>query len=232
MIIQYDSKKEYISDSIFGILFFGAITLFAYFESNYYIFVLGLFMSVASLFAVQIYRYKTCFNHINVHIDTDNRVIHVGISSEKAKDNIIQNIPFNEIHNVKLKLATGKSGKDYIEFYANNDFSFSMPIHHNQIKELEKFFNIQYSTLYGKEDNSEKIKKLYTLGFLGSMSSAKGYFLYLLFGFLFILNIGILIPLAQYIYNLNLGDTYISLACGTEIVIFFIVIILLWKKFR
>ena len=115
---------------------------------------------------------------------------------------------------------------------ANNDFSFSMPIHHNQIKELEKFFNIQYSTLYGKEDNSEKIKKLYTLGFLGSMSSAKGYFLYLLFGFLFILNIGILIPLAQYIYNLNLGDTYISLACGTEIVIFFIVIILLWKKFR
>ncbi len=232
MLIEYNSKKESLYSCIFGVLFFGAGTLYAYYENNYFMFVLGLLVVIASLIAIPIYQFKTCFNHINVKINTDTQVILVRTFSGKNKNNNLLNIPFREIQNVKLVLATGKSGKDYIEFYTKNDFSFSIPIHHNQIKELENFFDIQYSTLHGKEENREKIKKLYTLGLLGSMSSAKGYFLCFLFGFLLLLNIGILIPLAQYIYSLNLGDSFISLACGLEIVIFSIVIILLWKKFR
>lgn len=82
---------------------------------------------------------------LTVKIDTDNQVIFL---NKKAKD---ITIPFNKISYLVHKAGYMIWQKDYAEFHSKDKSTFSIHIKREQIKELEKFFNIRTDILMRTE---------------------------------------------------------------------------------
>ena len=235
MIIKYNSLKSNRLATIGGIIFFGVCSLVGYYSERIYLFWLSIFMTFAGFIATFISFYKNPFDVLDVKIDTQRRIISYKATSNNGQEYRNEVISFNQIKSVNVKLATGKSGSDSIEFRADNDLSFSIPIQHNQIKQLEKFFKINYimsGDLKTNLSRETKIKKLYKSGLLGSMFSWKGYLFLLLVSILFMLNLFITVPLAKYLFNIGTSNNIISFAVGIELILFMYLMTILWKMFR
>ncbi len=84
-----------------------------------------------------------------VRIDTNNQLISLNKNDEDIT------IPFNKISYLVHKVGQIAWQKDYVEFHSKDKTTFSIYIEQEQIKELEKFFNIRTDILI----KAEPIKK-------------------------------------------------------------------------
>ncbi|MBE7703536.1 MAG: hypothetical protein E7Z89_05740 [Cyanobacteria bacterium SIG28] len=235
MIIKYNSIKSNRLACIGSIIFFGTLSLVTFYSERIYLFWLFIFMTFAGFMATFISFYKNSFDVLDVKIDTEKRIVSYNATSNNGQEYKDKIIHFSQIKYVNVELTTSRSESDSIKFWTDNDLSFSIPIQHNQIKELEKFFEINYVMSEDLETNfsrKTKIKKLYKSGLLGSMFSPKGFIFSLIIFILFMLNLFIIIPLSNYLFNMGTSNNIISFVVGVELILFMCVMTILWKIFR
>ncbi len=84
-----------------------------------------------------------------IKVDTDCQIITINKSDESNE------IPFNKVSYLVHNVGQIIWEKDYVEFRCKNKTAFSILINQEQIKELEKFFNIRTEILV----KTEPIKK-------------------------------------------------------------------------